>query len=81
MRKPLANSPTVPIQSSMFRIDFISCTLPFVEAFKPFSEFAFTDTPLAAEFKSRQLFALGHTQHGSAAHLQHVSGLLDCQQT
>ena len=56
-------------------------TSPLVEALKPFSKFAFTETPLVTEFKSRQLFALGHTQHGSAAQLQHVSGLLDCQQT
>ena len=75
MRKPLANSPTVPIQSSMFRIDFISCTLPLVNAFKPFSKFAFTGTPLAAHFENRQLFVPGHTHHSVRRYVQHFSRL------
>ena len=56
-------------------------TLPLVEAFEPFSKFAFTDTPLVTEFKSRQLFALQHTQHSALRHLEHVSGLPESQKT
>ena len=41
-------------------------TSPLVKAFiKPFSEFAFTDTPLATDFESRQLLALGHTRRSA----------------
>src|SRR5262249_28249392 len=36
-----------------------------LEALKPFSEFALTDTPVAAEFESRQLFVPGHTQNSA----------------
>ena len=56
-------------------------TSPLVEAFEPFSQFTFTETPLVTDFESRYLFALDQTQNGSAAQSQPVSGLLDCQQT
>jgi len=71
MRKPLANSPTVPIQISAFRIVFISLTSPLVNAFKSFSKFAFTDTPRATDFQTRRLFTLDHTLHGGGTFEAH----------
>src|SRR5215471_5701935 len=56
-------------------------TLPLVEALKPFSQFTFTETPLATEFESRQLFILRHTQQSALRYLQHVSGLPERQKT
>jgi hypothetical protein len=56
-------------------------SLSFVEAFKPFSEFTFTDTPLAAAFESWQFFALDHTHRGSLGLSQHDGDLLEGQKT
>ena len=81
MRKPLPNSPAAPIQSSAIRRDFISLTSSLVEAFQPFSKFAFTEAPLATDFESRQFFALDHTVRGSLADLQHGSGFFESQKT
>ena len=58
-----------------------SVGLQFFEVVNELGEFAFTDTPLVTEFKSRQLFALQHTQQSALRHLQHVSGLPESQKT
>ena len=87
MRKPAANSPTAPIQTSAFPKDesqrlFISSryrTSPLVKTFNPFGEMAFVDPPLATDFESRQLFAVDHTLRGSLGYLQHGSGLFKSQ--
>ena len=88
MRKPAANSPTAPIQTSAFPKDesqrlFISSryrTSQLVEAFKPFGELAFPNAPLAADFESRQFLVLDHAVHCSLRHLQQLSGFLKRQQ-
>ena len=88
MRKPAANSPTDPIQSSAFPKDesqrlFLSSryrTSQLVEALKPFGELAFPDAPLAADFESRQFLVLDHAVHCSLRHLQQLSGFLKRQQ-
>ena len=59
--------------------DFIQSAV--LKSLKPFGEFAFADTPLAAELESGQLFPLRHEQHGSLGHLQRVSDLFDGQKT
>jgi hypothetical protein len=96
MRKPEINSPANPIQISAIPSDFIVWTVgsyissggtflsvqshSFLEALKPFSKFAFTDTPLAAAFESRYLFALDHTHRGSLGLSQHGSDFFEGQQ-
>lgn len=54
---------------------------PLVEAFKPCDEFAFTETPLATDLESGQLFALDHTLRGSLGYLQRDGGLSERQKT
>jgi len=54
--------------------------LQFLESLHPFRELSFADTPLTTNSKGGQFLSLDHPMHGSPGQLQHVSGLLECQQ-
>jgi hypothetical protein len=51
-----------------------------LETLHPLCELSFVDTPLATDSKGGQFLSLDHPMHGSPGQLQHVSGLLKCQQ-
>ena len=52
-----------------------------VEAVNEFDEFAFLDTPLAADLESGQFVALNYAVQRSLRHLQQHSGFLESQKT
>ena len=52
-----------------------------VNALNEFDEFAFLDTPLAADLESGQFVALNHAMQRSLRHLQQHSGFLESQKT
>ena len=52
-----------------------------VDALNEFDEFAFLDTPLAADLESGQFAALNHAVQRSLRHLQQHSGFLESQKT
>jgi hypothetical protein len=56
---------------------------PLVEALKEFDEFAFTDTPLAADLEEsgRTVTLNHHAVQRSLRHLQQLSGFLESQKT
>ena len=52
---------------------------PLVETLNQFDEFAFVDTPLAADLESGHFVALNHAHQRSLRHLQQLSGFLESQ--
>jgi|SRR5262249_15772641 hypothetical protein len=56
-------------------------TSQLVTPVEPFGQLAFTDTPLATDLESGQLFAGYHTHRGSPGYLQQNGGLAESQKT
>ena len=51
-----------------------------LKSLHPLCELSLVDAPLATDSKGGQFLSLDHAMNGSPGQLQHVSGLLKCQQ-